>query len=94
MRFAEKTANWILDRKRRSSAKRRCDGRLDVEGATVKGFAEILGELREMPFDQIVELLGTSRGAAYKMLHDARRALKKRLHEFGITGADIRNAFY
>ena len=60
---------------------------------TPKQRAAILGELREMPFDQIVELLGTSRGAAYKMLHDARRALKKRLHESGITGADIQNAF-
>jgi len=60
---------------------------------TPKQRAAILGELREMPFDQIVELLGTSRSAAYKMLHDARRALKMRLHEAGITGADIQNAF-
>ena len=60
---------------------------------TPKQRAAILGELREMPFDQIVELLGTSRSAAYKMLHDARRALKQRLHEAGITGADIQNAF-
>jgi hypothetical protein len=27
------------------------------------------------------------------MVHDARRALKRRLHESGITGADIQNAF-
>ena len=60
---------------------------------TPKQRAAILGELREMPFDQIVDLLGTSRSAAYKMLHDARRALKQRLHEAGITGADIQNAF-
>jgi RNA polymerase sigma-70 factor (ECF subfamily) len=60
---------------------------------TPKQRAAILGELREMPFDQIVELLGTSRSAGYKMLHDARRALKQRLHEAGVTGADIRNAF-
>lgn len=60
---------------------------------TPKQRAAILGELREMPFDQIVELLGTSRSAAYKMLHDARRALKQRLQEAGITGADIQNAF-
>jgi RNA polymerase sigma-70 factor (ECF subfamily) len=60
---------------------------------TPKQRAAILGELREMPFDQIVELLGTNRSAAYKMLHDARRALKQRLHEAGITGADIQNAF-
>jgi len=60
---------------------------------TPKQRAAILGELREMPFDQIVELLGTTRSAAYKMLHDARRALKQRLHEAGITGADIQSAF-
>ena len=60
---------------------------------TPKQRAAILGELREMPFDQIVELLGTSRSAGYKMLHDARRALKQRLQEAGITGADIQNAF-
>ena len=60
---------------------------------TPKQRAAILGELRELPFDQIVEMLGTSRSAAYKMLHDARRALKQRLHEAGITGADIQNAF-
>ena len=60
---------------------------------TPKQRAAILGELREMPFDQIVELLGTNRNAGYKLLHDARRVLKQRLHEAGITGADIQNAF-
>ena len=60
---------------------------------TPKQRAAMLGELREMPFDQIVEMLGTSRGAGYKILHDARRALKQRLHEAGVTGADIQNAF-
>ena len=60
---------------------------------TPKQRAAMLGELREMPFDQIVEMLGTSRGAGYKILHDARRALKQRLHEAGITGADIQKAF-
>jgi RNA polymerase sigma-70 factor (ECF subfamily) len=68
--------------------------RLAIENdLTPKQRAAIMGELREMPFDQIVTLLGTSRSAAYKMLHDARRALKQRLHEAGITGADIQNAF-
>ncbi len=60
---------------------------------TPKQRAAIMGELREMPFDQIVELLGTSRSAAYKMLHDARRALKQSLQAAGITGTDIQNAF-
>lgn len=68
--------------------------RLAIErDLTPKQRAAIMGELREIPFDQIVELLGTSRSAAYKMLHDARRALKRRLQEAGITGADIQNTF-
>ena len=64
-----------------------------AEDLTPKQRAAILGELQEMPFDQIVALLGTTRSAAYKMLHDARRALKNRLLEAGISGADIQNAF-
>jgi len=64
-----------------------------AEDLTPKQRAAILGELQEMPFDQIVSLLGTSRSAGYKMLHDARRALKQRLLEAGITGTDIQNAF-
>ena len=60
---------------------------------TPKQRAAIMGELRELPFDQIVQLLGTSRSAGYKLLHDARRALKQRLHEAGITGEEIQNAF-
>jgi hypothetical protein len=46
-----------------------------------------------MPFDQIVELLGANRNAAYKLLHDARRALKNHLAAEGITALDIRTAF-
>lgn len=53
----------------------------------------ILAELRELPFDQIAELLGTNRNAAYKLLHDARRALKRRLIQAGITARDIQSAF-
>ena len=60
---------------------------------TPKQRAAIWGELQDMPFDQTVALLGTTRNAAYKMLHDARRALKQRLLEDGITAEDIRNAF-
>jgi len=60
---------------------------------TPKQRAAILGELRELPFDQISELLGINRNATYKLIHDARRALRKHLNQSGITGADIQNAF-
>ncbi len=64
-----------------------------AEELTPKQRAAILGELQEMPFNQITALLGTSRNAGYKLLHDARRALKNRLLEAGITGTDIQSAF-
>jgi RNA polymerase sigma-70 factor (ECF subfamily) len=60
---------------------------------TPKQRAAILAELSEMPFDQIVALLGTNRNAVYKLVHDARRALKRHLHDAGITAQDIRTAF-
>lgn len=63
------------------------------EQLTDKQRAIIAGELREIPFDQIVELLGTNRNAAYKLMHDARRALKNHLLEAGISAHDIRTAF-
>jgi RNA polymerase sigma-70 factor (ECF subfamily) len=63
------------------------------ERLTDKQRAAIIGELREMPFDQIVQLLGTNRNAVYKLLHDARRALKNHLAAEGISALDIRTAF-
>ena len=60
---------------------------------TPKQRAAILGLLRDLPFDQVTALLGTNRNAAYKLLHDARVVLKKRLCEAGITGEDIQTAF-
>ncbi|MCI0533671.1 MAG: sigma-70 family RNA polymerase sigma factor [Verrucomicrobiales bacterium] len=64
-----------------------------AEKLTDKQRAVILGELREMPFDQIAALLGTNRNAAYKLIHDARRALKRHLAVQGIAAEDIRTAF-
>ena len=64
-----------------------------AEKLSAKQRAAIAGELQEMPFDQIVELLGTNRNAAYKLLHDARRALKAHLAAEGISSETIRTAF-
>ncbi|MDX6766563.1 MAG: sigma-70 family RNA polymerase sigma factor [Candidatus Methylacidiphilales bacterium] len=55
--------------------------------------AAIMGELQGLPFDQIVSLLGTNRNAAYKMLHDARRALKLHLENEGLSSELIRTVF-
>jgi RNA polymerase sigma-70 factor (ECF subfamily) len=64
-----------------------------AEKLTAKQRAAIAGELQELPFDQIVALLGTNRNAAYKLLHDARRALKAHLAAEGISPEIIRTAF-
>lgn len=55
--------------------------------------AIIVGELCDIPVDQLVELLGTNRNAAYKLLHDARRALKQHLEAAGISAQHIRTTF-
>jgi RNA polymerase sigma-70 factor (ECF subfamily) len=41
--------------------------------------------LNEVPIDVLAERLGTTRGALYKTLHDARRALRRRLEAAGLT---------
>ena len=78
------------------------EGRTRLVGILRKAIAErlsdkqrtvIVGVLQEMPFDQIVELLGTNRNSAYKLLHDARCALKQHLSAEGITPEDIRTTF-
>ena len=64
-----------------------------AEQLTDKQRAVILGELRELPFDQVAQLLGVNRNAAYKLVHDARAALKRHLAAAGISAEDIRTAF-
>jgi RNA polymerase sigma-70 factor (ECF subfamily) len=53
----------------------------------------ILGVLQGLPMDQLVQLLGTNRNSAYKLLHDARRALKQHLAAEGFSAETIRTAF-
>ncbi len=64
-----------------------------AEHLTPKQRAAILAELSEVPVDQIAALLGTNRNALYKLVHDARRTLKRHLQDAGITAQEIRTAF-
>ena len=64
-----------------------------TERLSPKQRAVVAGLLEGMPFDQVVDLLGTNRNAAYKLVHDARRALKEQLVAQGISSATIRAAF-
>ena len=43
-----------------------------------------------VPIDVLAERLGTSRGALYKTLHDARRKLRAHLHDQGLVPAGAR----
>jgi RNA polymerase sigma-70 factor, ECF subfamily len=64
-----------------------------AEKLSDKQRALILGLLQGMPFDQVVELLGTNHNSAYKLYHDARRALKRHLVAEGVSSEVIREAF-
>jgi len=72
------------ERGRLIAALRRAVGEL-----TDKQRAVILGELRDLPFDQISKLLGMKRNAPYKLVRDARVALKRHQAAVGISAEDI-----
>ena len=46
-----------------------------------------------MPLEEVARRLGTNRNALYKLLHDARRRLRKRLLTRGLSPQDILVAF-
>lgn len=46
-----------------------------------------------MPLDLVADWLGTSRDTVYKILHDARKKLKKCLIEHGLTQEEILGVF-
>ncbi len=45
--------------------------------------------LNGVPIDVLAERLGTTRGALYKTLHDARRKLRSHLEERGLSLASL-----
>jgi RNA polymerase sigma-70 factor, ECF subfamily len=46
--------------------------------------------LNDVPIDVLAERLGTTRGALYKTLHDARRKLRARLAADGLAVDPVR----
>jgi RNA polymerase sigma-70 factor (ECF subfamily) len=53
----------------------------------------LLAELSGMPVVRLAEALQCSPNALYKLLHDARKALRRGLDAAGVTGADILETF-
>ncbi len=49
--------------------------------------------INRTPTEEVARRMGTNRNALYKLLHDARIALKKRIEEEGLTAEEIMAAF-
>jgi RNA polymerase sigma-70 factor (ECF subfamily) len=60
---------------------------------TERQWTAITAELGGMPLPQIAEKLGSNTNAIYKLLHDARKTLRRGLELYGITVEDIREAW-
>lgn len=46
-------------------------------------------EIEEMPLEEVARRMGTNRNALYKVLHDARRRLKRRMMAEGLSTQDL-----
>jgi RNA polymerase sigma-70 factor (ECF subfamily) len=49
--------------------------------------------LEEMPISQVARRMGTNQNALYKLLHDARRKLKKRMEAAGLSAEEVLAVF-
>lgn len=69
-------------------------GRLIKEELTEKqSQAMIAVRIHEMPLEEVARRMGTNRNALYKLLHDARQRLKRRMLAEGLTPQDILASF-
>ena len=46
-----------------------------------------------MPLEEVARRMGTNRNALYKLLHDARQRLKKRMMAEGLSPQEVLAAF-
>lgn len=60
---------------------------------TERQWTAITAELGGMPLPQIAERLGSNTNSIYKLLHDARKKLRRGLEASGFTVADVREAW-
>ena len=67
--------------------------RLIDEALTDKQWVALTAELRGMPLEEIARRLGSNVNAVYKLLHDARKRLKRGLETAGYTAEDVRSTF-
>jgi RNA polymerase sigma-70 factor (ECF subfamily) len=55
--------------------------------------AMVAVRIRGMPLEEIAQRMGTNRNALYKLLHDARQRLKRKMEEEGLSPQDVLDAF-
>jgi RNA polymerase sigma-70 factor (ECF subfamily) len=46
-----------------------------------------------MPLEEVARRMGTNRNALYKLLHDARQRLKRKMEAEGLSSEEILSAF-
>ncbi len=67
--------------------------RLIREELTDRQRQAMMAMMRGMPLEEIARRMGTNRNALYKLLHDARRQLQKRMLDEGLSAQDVMSAF-
>jgi len=55
--------------------------------------ALVAARIHGMPLEEVARRMGTNRNALYKLLHDARQRLKKRMMAEGLSPQDVLAAF-
>ena len=60
---------------------------------TEKQWTALTAELGGMPLPQLAEKLGSNTNSIYKLLHDARKKLRRGLEASGFTVEDVREAW-
>lgn len=60
---------------------------------TEKQWTAITAELAGMPLPQIADKMGSNTNSIYKLLHDARKKLRRGLEAFGVTVEDVHEAW-
>jgi RNA polymerase sigma-70 factor (ECF subfamily) len=55
--------------------------------------AMVAVRIHGMPLEEVARRMGTNRNALYKLLHDARQRLKRKMEEEGLSAQDVLAAF-
>jgi len=63
------------------------------EELTVKQRKALLAALGGMHLEEVARRMGTNRNALYKLLHDARKRLKRRMTAEGLSPQEVLSVF-